>query len=99
MNLAILTNEIDADVVNHLGYKMELRNEIKQLMASSLNLDIDQLREDVDIRKLEKDSIDVFEMICEIEDRYGINIPNDDFKDYVIVKDAITKIENLILAK
>lgn len=86
-------------MVNHLGYKMELRNEIKQLMASSLNLDINQLDDDADIRKLEKDSIDVFEMICEIEDHYGVNIPNDDFKDYVIVKDAITKIENLILAK
>jgi acyl carrier protein len=78
---------------------MELRNEIKQLMASSLNLDIDQLGDDVDIRKLEKDSIDVFEMICEIEDHYGVNIPNEDFRDYVIVKDAITKIENLILKK
>jgi acyl carrier protein len=92
-------NGTNVDVVNHLGYKMELRNEIKQLMADSLNLDITQLDDDIDIRKLEKDSIDVFEMICEIEDRYGVNIPNDDFKDYVIVKDAITKIENLILAK
>jgi acyl carrier protein len=78
---------------------MELRNKIKQLMADSLNLDITQLDDDADIRKLEKDSIDVFEMICEIEDHYGVNIPNDDFKDYVIVKDAITKIENLILSK
>jgi acyl carrier protein len=78
---------------------MELRNEIKQLMADSLNLSVEQLIDDADIRTLEKDSIDVFEMICEIEDRFGINIPNDDFKDYVIVKDAITKIENLILAK
>ena len=68
-------------------------------MADSLNLSVEQLSDDIDIRKLEKDSIDVFEMICEIEDHYGINIPNDDFKDYVIVKDAITKIENLILAK
>jgi acyl carrier protein len=91
--------ETDAGVVNHLGYKMELRQEIKQLMADSLNLSVEQLIDDTDIRTLEKDSIDVFEMICEIEDRYGINIPNDDFKDYVIVKDAITKIENLILAK
>jgi acyl carrier protein len=78
---------------------MELRQEIKQLMADSLNLSVEQLIDDTDIRTLEKDSIDVFEMICEIEDRYGINIPNDDFKDYVIVKDAITKIENLVLAK
>jgi acyl carrier protein len=78
---------------------MELREEIKSVMADSLNLSVEQLSDDIDIRKLEKDSIDVFEMICEIEDRYGINIPNDDFKDYVIVKDAITKIENLILAK
>jgi acyl carrier protein len=91
--------ETDAGVVNHLGYKMELRQEIKQLMADSLNLSVEQLIDDTDIRTLEKDSIDVFEMICEIEDRYGINIPNDDFKDYVIVKDAITKIENLVLAK
>jgi acyl carrier protein len=78
---------------------MELREEIKSVMADSLNLSVEQLSDDIDIRKLEKDSIDVFEMICEIEDHYGINIPNDDFKDYVIVKDAITKIENLILAK
>jgi acyl carrier protein len=91
--------ETDAGVVNHLGYKMELRQEIKQLMADSLNLSVEQLIDDTDIRTLEKDSIDIFEMICEIEDRYGINIPNDDFKDYVIVKDAITKIENLVLAK
>ena len=92
-------NGIDVDVVNHLGYNMELRNKIKEIMADSLNLSVDQLSDDIDIRKLEKDSIDIFEMICEIEDRYGIHIPNDDFKDYVIVKDAITKIENLILAK
>ena len=99
MILRILTNEIDADVENHLGYNMELRDKIKQLMADSLNLSVDQLGEEVDIRTLEKDSIDVFEMICEIEDHYGINIPNDDFKDYVIVKDAISKIETLVLNK
>jgi len=91
--------EIDVGVENHLGYNMELREEIKKLMADSLNLSVEQLGDEVDIRTLEKDSIDVFEMICELEDHYNINIANEDFKAFVIVKAAIDEIERLINSK
>ena len=91
--------ETDVGVVNHLGYNMELREEIKSIMADSLNLSVEQLDDEVDIRTLEKDSIDVFEMICELEDHYNINIANEDFKAFVIVKAAIDEIERLINSK
>jgi acyl carrier protein len=91
--------ETDADVENHLGYNMELRQEIKKLMADSLNLSVEQLGDEVDIRTLEKDSIDVFEMICELEDHYNITISNEDFKAFVIVKAAIDEIERLVKSK
>jgi acyl carrier protein len=91
--------EIDVGVENHLGYNMELREEIKSIMADSLNLSVEQLDDEVDIRTLEKDSIDVFEMICELEDHYNITISNEDFKAFVIVKAAIDEIERLVKSK
>lgn len=99
MNLVIPTNEIDADVENHLGYNMEIKDKIKAIMAESLNLPIEQLGDDVDLRTIEKDSIDLFEMICELEDQFNIDIANEDFKEYVIVKNAVAEIEKLVLAK
>ena len=78
---------------------MELRKEIKSIMADSLNLTVEQLADDLDIRTLEKDSIDVFEMICELEDRYNITIANEDFKAFVIVKAAVDEIERIIQSK
>ena len=99
MILRTQTKETVADVENHLGYKMELRDKIKNIMAESLNLPIDQLGDEVDLRTIEKDSIDLFEMICELEDQFGIDIANEDFKEYVIVKSAISEIEKLVLAK
>jgi acyl carrier protein len=78
---------------------MELREEIKSIMADSLNLSVEQLADDLDIRKLEKDSIDVFEMICELEDHYNITISNEYFKAFVVVKNAVDEIERLIKSK
>ena len=91
--------EIVVDVVNHLGYNMELKEKIKAIMAESLNLSVDQLGDDVDLRTIEKDSIDLFEMICELEDQFNIDIANEDFKEYVIVKNAVAEIEKLVLKK
>jgi len=68
-------------------------------MAESLNISVDQLGDDVDLRTIEKDSIDLFEMICELEDRFNIDIANEDFKQYVVVKNAIAEIEKLVLEK
>jgi acyl carrier protein len=78
---------------------MELKEKIKAIMAESLNISVDQLGDDVDLRTIEKDSIDLFEMICELEDRFNIDIANEDFKQYVVVKNAIAEIEKLVLEK
>ena len=59
------------------------RDEVLQLirehLATELEVDIDRIQEDTRFKEdLEADSLDLVELTMELEDRYGIRIPDEE---------------------
>ena len=98
MNLEIQTNEIVADVENHLGYNMEnLEEQIKDIMAKSFLMDRARLEDHVELEKdLGVDSLSIFEMVINIEDTYKIEVKDRELLKFTKVGDAVNVLAELI---
>lgn len=73
---------------------MELET-LKKIISEVKNIDPNQITEDMDfVNDLSCDSIEVFQIIMELEDKYNIKIENDQLLDIKTVKDAVDKIKN-----
>jgi len=70
--------------------------EIKAVMAKSLRVPLGKLTDETSLFDLDVDSIDVFEMICEFEDKYRVKIPNERASDFVVVGDAIKALRQVL---
>lgn len=69
--------------------------DIKQIIHNVKNINIDTINENSDfIKDLNCDSIEIFEIIMAIEDKFNIKIENDQLLDIKTVKDAMDKINN-----
>lgn len=69
--------------------------EIKELMVDQLSIDESQITEDTDFKKdLSIDSLDLFELVSQVEENYEIEIPADELGNIVTVKDLINYIES-----
>jgi acyl carrier protein len=69
-------------------------DEIKELMVDQLGLDANEITETTDFKKdLGIDSLDLFELVSQVEDNYGIEIPAEDLESIATVKDLIDYIE------
>jgi acyl carrier protein len=75
---------------------MNIEQQIKQQIAETLRVKIDQLGDDVSLLDLNADSIDIFEMICDFEDKYKFEIPGADASKFIIVGDAVRELKRLI---
>ena len=76
------------------------RSEVMDLVRSHLaaELDLDPARIDEDSRfreDFDADSLDLYELVMELEDRYGISVSEQEAGQIVTVKDAI----DFVLAK
>lgn len=68
--------------------------EVKKLMVENLGIDADEITENTDFKKdLGVDSLDLFELVSEIEDTYGIEIAAEDLDGIDTVKELISYIE------
>ncbi len=74
--------------------------EIKEIVSEILDTEPDDVDTDCDLMEaLGADSIDIIEIIAEIEDRKGILIPEDVIPDLRCVRDINNCIEALIAGK
>ena len=70
---------------------------IQALLADALNLPIEKVTpESKIVDDLGADSLDVVELLSQLEDEYGIVIPDDDVEDLVTVADVANAMEKLI---
>lgn len=70
---------------------------IKELLADQLEVDIDEITPDTNvIEDLGADSLDIAELIVNIEDEYNIVISEDELQDIVTVGSFAEFVENLI---
>ncbi len=68
--------------------------EIKALVAESLGADLEELTEETSFSEdLNADSLDLFEMVMELEDKFGVKIPTEDLETVKTIGDVRDYIE------
>ena len=69
---------------------------IQAMLADALNLPVEKVTPDAKIvDDLGADSLDVVELLSQLEDEYGITIPDDEVENLVTVADVAAAVEKL----
>lgn len=69
---------------------------IQNLLAEALNLPVEKVTPDAKIvDDLGADSLDVVELLSQLEDEYGVIIPDDEVEGLLTVADVAAEIEKL----
>ncbi len=69
---------------------------IQAMLAEALNISLDKVTPDAKIvDDLGADSLDVVELLSQLEEEYGIIIPDDEAENLVTVADVAKAIEEL----
>ena len=88
---------IAAVAVNHLGYKMNIEEKLKKIIAKSFNVPLDKVTDEADlIEDLGADSLGVFEMIINIEDDFGVEFQNKELVKFKTVGETIAGLTPLL---
>ena len=70
---------------------------VQEMLAEALNISVDKVAADAKIvEDLGADSLDVVELLSQLEDEYGIIIPDDEVEQLVTVADVAAQIEKLV---
>lgn len=73
----------------------ELTAKVRQVIADKLNVSLDKVVDNARfIEDLGADSLDNVELVMQLEEEFGVEIPDDDAAKIMTVKDAINFIEN-----
>jgi acyl carrier protein len=76
---------------------MSLEAQVKEIIMNKLGVEMEQITSDASfIEDLGADSLDTVELMMELEDKFGIEIPDADAEKIRTVKDAITYLEKHI---
>lgn len=68
--------------------------EMKELIAEGLNIDESRITEDASFKEdLGADSLDLFELVMSLEDKYDVEIPSEELEKLLTVGDVIKYIE------
>ncbi len=74
---------------------MDVFNILKEIIVEELNVTPEQVTLDAKFQEdLGADSLDVVELVMKIEERFGIEIPDEDAEKIRTVKDAVKYIES-----
>jgi len=73
---------------------MSLENKVREMIAKQLNLDIKEVTTEASfLEDLGADSLDVVELIMQMEEEFGLQIPDEDAEKIKTVQDAIDYIK------
>jgi len=76
---------------------MSLEAQVKEIIMNKLGVEMEQITQDASfIEDLGADSLDTVELMMELEDKFGIEIPDADAEKIRTVKDAIAYLEKHI---
>ena len=75
---------------------MALFDEVKAIVVEQLNVNEDEVKEESKfVEDLGADSLDVVELVMALEEKFDVEIPDEDAEKIVTVGDAMKYIENL----
>ncbi len=74
---------------------MALFDDVKAIVVEQLNVEESQVKEEAKfVDDLGADSLDVVELVMALEEKFDIEIPDEDAEKIATVKDAMSYIEN-----
>jgi acyl carrier protein len=74
---------------------MALLDDIKEVVVEQLSVSADEVKEDSKfVEDLGADSLDVVELVMALEEKFDIEIPDDEAEKIRTVKDVVNYIEN-----
>jgi len=77
------------------GKKMALLDDVKEVVVEQLDCDPAEVKEDSKfIEDLGADSLDVVELVMALEEKFDIEIPDEDAEGILTVSDAIKYVED-----
>jgi len=75
---------------------MALFDDVKEVVVEQLNVNPDEVKEESKfVEDLGADSLDVVELVMALEEKFDIEIPDEDAEKIATVTDAIKFIENI----
>jgi acyl carrier protein len=75
---------------------MALLDEVKEVVVEQLSVNADEVKEESKfVEDLGADSLDVVELVMALEEKFDIEIPDEDAEKIATVSDAIAFIENI----
>ncbi|CAA6798760.1 MAG: Acyl carrier protein [uncultured Sulfurovum sp.] len=75
---------------------MALFDEVKEVVVEQLSVNADEVKEESKfVEDLGADSLDVVELVMALEEKFDIEIPDEDAEKIATVTDAIKFIENI----
>jgi len=75
---------------------MALFDEVKEVVVEQLSVNADEVKEESKfVEDLGADSLDVVELVMALEEKFDIEIPDEDAEKIATVNDAIAFIENI----
>ncbi|HIP51367.1 MAG TPA: acyl carrier protein [Campylobacterales bacterium] len=75
---------------------MALFDEVKEVVVEQLSVKADEVKEESKfVEDLGADSLDVVELVMALEEKFDIEIPDEDAEKIATVNDAIKFIENI----
>lgn len=70
---------------------------IQAMLAEALNIPLEKVAPDAKIvDDLGADSLDVVELLSQLEDEFGVTIPDEEIETLVTVADVATALEKLV---
>jgi len=76
---------------------MTIKEKIYEIVARKLKTDASLIAEDANLKKeLGADSIDTVEIVFEIEEEYGIAVPDELAETINTINDAVSVVEELV---
>jgi len=75
---------------------MALLEDVKEVVVEQLNVSPDEVKEESKfVEDLGADSLDVVELVMALEEKFDVEIPDEDAEKITTVTDAIKFIENI----
>ena len=82
-------------MVNSRKENKIMLEKVKEIVAESLNVEESTLSETTSFKEdLGADSLDLFELVMELEEEFGIEIPSEDLENLATVADVAKYIED-----
>lgn len=68
--------------------------ELQEIIAEKLGLSVEEVQPQKNLKDdLKADSLDLFDLVTELEEKYSIEIPTEDLEQMVTVADVMNYIE------